>query len=115
MELTGSLTERRFRSNLRKLQYVLIDHPRRDDMIEAVTGIAGAKPGLFVLDSFPDNGGDHFVLLVNDDQIVELDAARSDKSPIVIGGTVPLKKFTRKLSLINKIMVAVALDMQGQF
>ena len=59
MELTGSLTERRFRSNLRKLQYVLIDHPRHDDITEAVAAIAGGKPELFALESFPDGGGDH--------------------------------------------------------
>ena len=115
MELTGSLTERRFRSNLRKLQYVLIDHPRHDDITEAVAAIAGGKPELFALESFPDGGGDHFVLLVNDDQIVELDASPSDKDPIIIDRNVPLKEFTRKLSMINQIMLAVALDMQGRF
>lgn len=115
IELTGSLTERRFRSTLSKLQYVLIDHPRRDDITEAVAAIVGGKPVLFTLDSFPDNGDDHFVLLVNADQIVELDAARLDKYPIVVDRHVPLKEFTRKLSMINQIMIAVALDMHGQF
>lgn len=115
MELTGSLTERRFRSTLSKLQYFLIDHPRCDDITKAVAAIVGGKPVLFALESFPDNGDDHFVLLVNADQIVELDASRLDNDPIVVDLHVPLKDFTRKLSMINQIMIAVAVDMQGQF
>lgn len=115
MELTGSLTERRFRSSLRKVQYVLIDHPRHDDITRAVTAIVGGKPEIFALESYPESSTDHFVLMVNAEQVIELDASRIGLEPIVPDRPVPLKEFTRKLSLINQIMIAVALDMTGQF
>ena len=114
MELTGSLTEQRFRSSLVKLQYFLIDHKRHDDIVAAVSGITGAKPEIFALESFPDNDDDYFVLLVNSSRIIELEASRTDDAPIMVESSTDITDFRRKLSMINQIMLAVALDMTGQ-
>ena len=114
MELTGSLTEQRFRSSLGKLQYFLIDHARHDDIMAAVVEATGPKPEIFALESFLKNGDDYFVLLVNSTQIVELAASNQDSAPVAIESSVPIPEFRRKLSMINQIMLAVALDMTGQ-
>lgn len=114
MELTGSLTEQRFRASLGKLQYFLIDHKRHNDIVAAVAGITGPKPEIFALESFPENGDDYFVLLVNSTQIIELGASRTDDAPIIVESNTAIADFRRKLSMINQIMLAVALDMTGQ-
>ena len=114
MELTNSLVEKRFRSSLGKLQYTLIDHPRHDDIVTEIATFAGANPKLFAVESSPDNGDDHFILLVNFDQIVELYASRLNNASIVIERKVPFNEFTSQLSMINQIMLAVALDMSRQ-
>ncbi|MFG0215391.1 hypothetical protein ACFU8X_19975 [Brevibacillus porteri] len=111
MKLKGSKTEQDFRIQLTKSHTSLFQERLNARLLSVLQKSFSEMRTAYLIGHTPEQGEDLYTILVNTDTIVviELDRYNLDAKPIV--GRLALQDYSKGLSKINQIKIAVALDL----
>ncbi|RAT97933.1 hypothetical protein [Brevibacillus sp. Leaf182] len=111
MKLKGSKTEQDFRVHLIKSHTSLFQDESNERLLSVLQKSFPEMRTAYFIGHIPEQGEDLYTILVNTDIIatIELDRYNLGEKPIV--GRLSLQDYSKGLSKINLIKIAVALDL----
>jgi hypothetical protein len=111
MKLIGSKTEKEMKEILIKGHTALFnDQPYSRILTLLRENILNIKTAYF-LDHIPEQGEDIYTMLINQDVIVSFEMSRYDLKLISTVKIASVKDYKKRLSKINQIRLAVAIDL----
>lgn len=115
MKRKGSKTEQDFRVQLIKSHTSLFQEASNERLLSVLQKSFPEMRTAYFIGHTPEQGEDLYTILVNTDTIasIELDRYNLDAEPIV--GRLSLQDFSKGLSKINQIKIAVALDLAKRY
>jgi hypothetical protein len=108
MKLIGSLIEGQFRNDLASSNAAL-QGQESERLRRALLSVGFPPERAYVLDWIPDQAEDIYRVLVSDDCVLTVELPRRGGNPLLRRQA--LRDYLRKCSKIQRIKVAVALDM----
>ncbi|WP_054029186.1 hypothetical protein [Bacillus sp. FJAT-28004] len=114
MKLRGTLSEQTYRTGLQASRIYLFNDKDMHRFLNIISETFPAMKTACILDWIPEQGEDIFTFLVDTHSVLKIELDRYDKKVAPIVDMYSIEDWTKGLSKMNQIKIAVALDLAKQ-